>query len=74
MTGLPNTPTLPNGASLHSAQFAAPFQQPSFITPLQLNGTTEAPIPFSETAWANSPNGKVASVMQGWRTHHASCL
>jgi len=33
---------------LHSAQFAAPFRQPSFVTPQQLNGTTKAPFQFSE--------------------------
>jgi hypothetical protein len=34
----------------------------------QLDGMTEAPFQFCETAWAISPNRKVASVMQGWRT------
>jgi hypothetical protein len=57
----------PNGTPLHSAQFAAPFRQPSFVTPLQLDGTTEAPFQFSEPLTAHSPNRKVASVMQGWR-------
>jgi hypothetical protein len=56
-------------AARHAAlvQASAPFRQPSFVTPLQLDGTTEAPFQFCETAWAISPNRKVASVMQGWR-------
>jgi hypothetical protein len=43
------------------------LRQPSFVTPLQLDGTTETPFQFSETAWAISPNRNVASVVQGWR-------
>ena len=29
----PGHPARPNGTPLHSAQFAAPFRQPSFVTP-----------------------------------------
>jgi hypothetical protein len=57
----------PNGTPLHSAQFAAPFRQPSFVTPLQLNGATEAANPFSEPLTAYSPNGHAASVAEAWQ-------
>ena len=32
-TGLPQDSTRSNGTPLHSAQFAAPFRQPSSVTP-----------------------------------------
>ena len=47
--------------SLHS------FPAAKFRHSWQLYGATKATIPFSETAWANSPCGIVASVTQGWR-------
>jgi hypothetical protein len=37
----PGHPARPNGTKLHSARLAAPFRQPSFVTPLQLDGASK---------------------------------